>query len=114
MPAPFTNRATAGEELADEIKRLGLADPVVLALPRGGVPVAVPVARRLGAPLDLVLVRKIGVPGHEELAAGAVVDGSAHEAVWNTGVLRQISWNEPDREAVVARLLKEIEARRDK
>jgi putative phosphoribosyl transferase len=64
-----------------------LEDPVVLALPRGGVPVALEVARALGAPLDLVLVRKIGVPHQRELAAAAVVDGGAPEIVVNEDVL---------------------------
>ena len=83
----FQDRTEAGERLAARVSELGLADPVVYALPRGGVPVAGPVAMALGAPLDLIMVRKLGVPGHEELAAGAVVDGAAHDVVFNENVL---------------------------
>jgi putative phosphoribosyl transferase len=84
----------------------------VLALPRGGLPVAAPVAARLGAPLDLVLVRKIGAPGQEELAVGAVVDGPAHEAVFNTDVLAMLGLQEASFADAVAEKLAEIEARR--
>jgi predicted phosphoribosyltransferase len=74
--APFRDRRDAGEKLADALEDLrGVPDLVVLALPRGGVPVAEPVARRLGAPLDVFVVRKIGFPGQEELAMGAVASG---------------------------------------
>lgn len=112
MVAMYTNRTEAGERLADELAEIGLADPVVLALPRGGVPVAVPIARRLGAPLDLIMVRKIGAPGHEEFAIGAVVDGSSPDVVWNDEA--QITRNIPvaDRDRMIAAKLKEIEARR--
>jgi putative phosphoribosyl transferase len=71
----FSNRSEAGRLLARRVQAMGLADPVVLALPRGGVPVAVEVARALGAPLDLLLVRKIGAPQQPELAVGAVGEG---------------------------------------
>ncbi|MGD9507848.1 MAG: phosphoribosyltransferase [Geminicoccaceae bacterium] len=84
----FTDRADAGRQLAERLAELRLEDPVVLALPRGGVPVALEVARLLGAPLDLVMVRKIGAPGHEELAAGAVVDGRTPELVLNPDIVR--------------------------
>lgn len=84
----FLNRNEAGEAMADAVAALGFPHPVVLALPRGGVPVAVPVAQRLDAPLDLLLVRKIGMPGQPELAAGAVVNGVAPQTVWNRDVLR--------------------------
>lgn len=108
----FRDRAEAGERLAQAVAALGLGDPVVLALPRGGVPVAVPVARALGAALDLVMVRKIGVPGNPELAAGAVVDGPAHEAVFNEDVLRGLGLDRADFDMAVAEELKVIEARR--
>ena len=77
---PFPDRAAAGRMLARELlgnrKLAGLGpDTVVMALPRGGVPVAAEVARALGAPLDILLVRKLGVPGHEELAMGAIASG---------------------------------------
>lgn len=71
----YDDRAQAGRLLAERVSQLQLPDPVVLAMPRGGVPVAVEVARRLHAPLDLVMVRKIGAPGQKELAVAAVVDG---------------------------------------
>src|SRR3954470_3544013 len=72
----FRNRAEAGRLLAERLSEYaGRDDVVVLALPRGGVPVAFGVARALGAPLDVFLVRKLGVPGHEELALGAIATG---------------------------------------
>jgi putative phosphoribosyl transferase len=73
---PFADRAQAGRRLAARLLELKLAPPItVLALPRGGVPVAAEVARALHAPLDLVLERKIGMPGQRELAVAAIVDG---------------------------------------
>lgn len=68
----FTDRPEAGRLLAERLDHLRTANPVVLALPRGGVPVAYPVARALDAPLDVVLVRKLGVPSHPEVAYGAL------------------------------------------
>lgn len=79
----FADRNAAGRELAHKVAGAGLVDPVVLALPRGGVPVALPVARALGCPLDLLLVRKIGAPGRPELAIAAVVDGEPPQLVVN-------------------------------
>src|SRR4051794_34153599 len=76
MPVPYRNRTEAGRFLAEKLA--GYArdpDLLVLALPRGGVPVAYEVARALEAPLDVFLVRKLGVPGHEELAMGAIATG---------------------------------------
>jgi predicted phosphoribosyltransferase len=77
MQAPrFRNRIEAGRRLAEELADYaGQADVLVLALPRGGVTVGAEVARALGAPLDVMLVRKLGVPGHEELAMGAIASG---------------------------------------
>jgi putative phosphoribosyl transferase len=69
------DRAEAGRLLAPELKRSPLTDPVVLGLPRGGVPVAFEIAHLLQAPLDVIVVRKLGVPHHEELAMGAVGEG---------------------------------------
>lgn len=68
----YPDRASAGGELAGAVARLDLADVVVLALPRGGVPVAYEIATALGTPLDVLLVRKVGAPGHRELGLGAV------------------------------------------
>ena len=86
----FTNRSQAGrmlaEQLAERLAELEAHDPVIYALPRGGVPVAVEVARRLNAPLDLILVRKIGAPGYPEVAMGAVVDGASPQTIVNEDV----------------------------
>ncbi len=84
---PFPDRFAAGEALVSRLQALHLADseprPLVLALPRGGVPVAAVVARSLRAPLDLLLVRKIGAPGQPELAVAALVDGTPPRVVAN-------------------------------
>lgn len=73
----FTDRADAGQRLAEALRHLERERPVVLGLPRGGVPVALQVARALDAPLDVVVVRKLGVPAHRELAFGAIGEGGA-------------------------------------
>src|SRR5216117_3423235 len=76
MERAFSNRAEAGRRLAEKLdKYVGRKDVIVLGLPRGGVPVAYEVARRLRAPLDVFVVRKLGVPGYEELAMGAIASG---------------------------------------
>lgn len=76
MDYPFRDRGEAGQVLAHELRAYaGREDVIVLALPRGGVPVAFEVARTLQAPLDVFVVRKLGVPGHEELAMGAIASG---------------------------------------
>lgn len=115
----FRDRKEAGERLAAALAReLASPDtppeapPVVLALPRGGVPVAFEIARRLEAPLDLVLVRKIGAPMQPELAAGAVVDGAEPVLVLNDDVVRQAGIGEAELEAAKRRALGEIETRR--
>jgi putative phosphoribosyl transferase len=110
--AMFRDRSQAGDALAEALAALALPDPVVLALPRGGVPVAAPVARRLRAPLDLILVRKIGAPHQEELAVGALVDGPVHEAVFNADVLAMLGMGEADFAREVERKRAEIEVRR--
>ncbi len=112
MDDVFQNRESAGRKLAEAVQELGLKDPVVYALPRGGVPVALPVAEALDAPLDLLLVRKIGAPGQEELAMGAVVDGEAPEVVWNDQVVDMLRVSEADKRRAVKRKLAEIEKRR--
>ena len=89
MTLPYPDRKTAGRELAERLATMHFeAPPVVLALPRGGVPVAVEVAKRLDAPLDLLLVRKIGTPGQLELALAAVADGDPPELVMDDEVQR--------------------------
>jgi putative phosphoribosyl transferase len=78
MLTPFPDRTEAGRHLGQALRRYaGRDDVIVLGLPRGGVPVAAEVAETLGAPLDVFLVRKLGVPGHEELAMGAIASGGA-------------------------------------
>ena len=74
--AAFRDRRDAGRQLAERLTLLELADPVVLALPRGGVPVAMEVASLLGAPLDVFVARKLGAPWQPELAVGAIAEGS--------------------------------------
>ena len=108
----FENRTEAGRLLANALARRKFADPVVLALPRGGIPVAVEVARGLGAPLDLVLVRKIGCPMQPELAAGAVVDGDCPEIVRNEAIIRETGTSDAYIEEEAKRQLSVIEARR--
>ena len=79
----FSNRRSAGRQLAARLQQLREEKPVVLALPRGGVPVGFEIAEGLDAPLDIVLVRKIGVPWQPELALGAVVDGADPQVIIN-------------------------------
>src|SRR4029453_13515478 len=82
----FEDRADAGRQLAAALKKIPLVRPAVYALPRGGVPVAAGVGSALDAPLDLVLVRKIGAPAQPELAVGAVVDGATPELLVNRDI----------------------------
>lgn len=114
----FHNRQEAGKALAEELARIvgddpALTDPVVLALPRGGLPVAAEIARALDAPLDIVLVRKIGVPFQPELAAAAVVDGDDPQLVVNEDVVRQAGMSKADLERAKRQQLAEIERRRE-
>jgi putative phosphoribosyl transferase len=91
MPAKrplFADRTEAGRRLAAQVVGAGVTDAIVYALPRGGVPVALEVARALDAPLDLILVRKIGAPGQPEVALAAVVDGGFPLMVVNEAVQR--------------------------
>jgi putative phosphoribosyl transferase len=89
MDRPFRDRREAGRRLAAELADYaGRPDVLVLALPRGGVPVAFEVARALAAPLDVFLVRKLGVPGHEELAMGAIATGGVR--LLNEEVVRSL------------------------
>jgi putative phosphoribosyl transferase len=106
----FTNRTEAGRQLADDLKEYaGREDALVLALPRGGVPVAFEVARALGLPMDLFLVRKLGVPGHEELAMGAIASGGVR--VLNEEVVRMFSPPEDTIARVAAQEQEELERR---
>lgn len=107
----FNNRKEAGEQLADALQRFRKADTVVIALPRGGVEVALPVARRLKAPMTLLLVRKLGLPGQPELAMGAIVDGEKPITVRNDNVIDFSGVDPAAFEAVAARELAEIHRR---
>jgi putative phosphoribosyl transferase len=109
---PFQNRTDAGRRLARALAEYKGKNAVVLALPRGGVPVAAEVAGALGAPLDLVLVRKIGVPMQPELAMGAAVDGPHPVVVRNEDVIQLVGVEEPEFQAVCEREFAEIERRR--
>lgn len=88
LVSKFQDRADAGRQLAELLVALDLDHPLIYALPRGGVPVAVQVASKLGRPLDLLLVRKIGAPGNPEVALGAIVEGAAEQVVINEDVRR--------------------------
>lgn len=108
----FADRADAGRQLAARLSDLGLADPVVYALPRGGAPVAVEIAKALRAPIDLILVRKVGAPGQPELALGAVVDGDEAQTVVNPDVAAMTGGDAAFFEEGRRRELAEIERRR--
>jgi putative phosphoribosyl transferase len=87
----FADRTEAGALLAERVAALRLADPLVLALPRGGVPVGAEIAKRLGAPLDVAFVRKLGAPYEPELAIGAVADGPSPEIVLNAQLVEALA-----------------------
>jgi putative phosphoribosyl transferase len=110
MERAFANRTEAGRLLVEKlVKYAGRADVIVLGLPRGGVPVAYEVAKRLRAPLDVFIVRKLGVPGFEELAAGAIASGGVR--VLNEDVMRAIPHADEAIDAVTARETAELERR---
>lgn len=111
MRAPtFTDRRDAGRRLSQRLRHLaGQSGVVVLALPSGGVPVGIEVARALHAPLDIFLVRKLGVPGHLELAMGAVASGGVR--VLNDDVVERLAISEADLEAATVRERRELERR---
>lgn len=108
---PYRDRAEAGRILGGMLSGYANRDDVlVLALPRGGVPVGYEIARALHAPLDVFLVRKLGVPGHEELGMGALATGGVR--VLNDGVLRSLDISREVVEAVTARERGELERRK--
>jgi len=110
MERAFPNRAEAGRLLAEKLENYASrSDVVVLGLPRGGVPVAYEVAQRLGAPLDVFVVRKLGVPGFEELAAGAIASGGVR--VLNEDVVRALPNADQLIESVTERETVELERR---
>ena len=108
----FRNRRDAGRRLAAALGAYRESRPIVLALPRGGVPVGFEVAKALAAPLDVLLVRKIGAPGHEELGLGAVVDGHDPQLVLNEDIVRAIAPPPGYIDAEMQRQPAEIERRR--
>lgn len=109
---PFHDRSDAGRKLARALAHYKDRYPVILALPRGGVPVAAEVAAALDAPLDLVLVRKIGVPMQPEYAMGAVMDGAKPIIIRNEDVIRDAGITAAEFDKVGQKELAEIERRR--
>lgn len=109
MTSIFEDRHQAGEALAAVLATFELQDPVVLALPRGGVPVGFEIAERLDAPLDLLVVRKLGVPGHEELAMGAIASGGAR--VLNRDVIESLGISSAVIDRVAVHEQRELERR---
>src|SRR5438445_9377011 len=110
MERAFANRSEAGRLLAEKLEKYANRnDVIVLGLPRGGVPVAYEVAKRLHVPLDVFIVRKLGVPGFEELAAGAIASGSVR--VLNEDVMRAIPYGDAAIEAVTAKETVELQRR---
>ena len=110
MERAFVNRTEAGRLLAEKLEKYANRDDVVvLGLPRGGVPVAYEVAKHLHALLDVFIVRKLGVPGFEELAAGAIASGGVR--VLNEDVMRAIPYADATIEAVTARETAELQRR---
>lgn len=110
----FRDRLDAGQQLAARLAELSLDKPAIYALPRGGVPVALEIARTLAAPLDLILVRKIGAPGAPELALGALVEGNPPEIVINQEVRRISRADDAFLDQARERELQELERRRNR
>ncbi|MFJ3054053.1 MULTISPECIES: phosphoribosyltransferase [Pseudomonas nitroreducens/multiresinivorans group] len=113
MPSvQYTNRRHAGVALAMALRDMPLENPLILALPRGGVPVGKEIARALGAPLDVLLVRKIGAPGNEEYALGAIVDGPEPNWVVDEQMLERFDPPPEWFEQQVLEQLRELQRRR--
>ena len=109
MPQPFANRASAGQALAEQVAPRVDPDTLLLALPRGGVPVAHEIAAAHDLALDLLLVCKLGVPGHEELAFGAIASGDARYV--DEELCRQLGIDDQTIEAVTQREQAELRRR---
>ena len=109
----YRDRADAGEHLLERMPALDAAETVIFALPRGGVPVAEVVAEGLGAPLDIVLVRKVGLPGHRELALAAVTNGAEPTLTVNEDVSRSAGLNIDQIWELAEPKLREIARRRE-
>lgn len=105
----FKNREAAGEKLAEQLKGLRLKKPIVLALPRGGVPVAAKVAARIGAPLDVLVVRKIGAPDNPEYGIGAITEGGHY---WlNEEAVKRLGIPQSELESVIQSEMHEVQRR---
>lgn len=109
----FTDRREAGERLLNRLGQLDPENTVILALPRGGVPVADVIAEALAVPLDIVLVRKVGVPGQPEFAVAAVTDGKTPKITVNEDVARMTGLDHADIARLAERELPEIHRRRE-
>jgi putative phosphoribosyl transferase len=109
----FHDRSDAGRKLAAALKKYKDQNPVVLGVPRGGVPVAFEVARALNAPLDVVIVRKLGAPGQSELGIGAVVDGDHPQTILNRGVMSAVGVSRDYLKQEIHNQLKEIQRRNE-
>ncbi len=108
----YASRREAGQVLGDILARRPFTGrPVIVALPRGGVPVAFEISKRLNAPLDLLVVRKIGAPGHAELACGAFILGG--EVVWNTRVMKALRVTREDLEETYQEEVEEARQREE-
>lgn len=114
QPLIFKNRAEAGQRLADALPALDPGETVVIALPRGGVPVAAEICAAHGLPLDLILVRKIGAPGQPELAVGAITDGETPQVRVNDSIARYCGLSRSDVRKMGYALLPEIDQRRQR
>lgn len=109
----YADRQDAGRRLVPLLKSLRTTGAIVFALPRGGVPVAVEIARALSLPLDLLYVRKIGAPLEPELALGAVVDGADPDIVLNDALVQRLGVSSAILEEIGQRELQEIKRRRE-
>jgi putative phosphoribosyl transferase len=109
----FTDRKEAGHRLAQELLKYKGENPVVMALPRGGVPVGYEIALALEATLDIIVVRKLGAPGNPELGIGAIVDGDHPQSVLNEDVMRELNVCDDYLFREVAAQVKEIRRRQD-
>ncbi|RUV54376.1 MULTISPECIES: phosphoribosyltransferase [unclassified Mesorhizobium] len=108
----FRDRQEAGQKLGVELEKLRLRQPIILALPRGGVPVAAEVAQALKAPLDLIIVRKVGAPGNPELAVAAIVDGDPPDVVLNREIIEAYSLDDDELRVLIAKERPELQRRR--